>query len=477
MERILVRGGHVVDPANGVDGPADVRIADGRIVETGEGLARAAEQVVDATGKAVLPGLVDLHVHVSSEHAGTVAHGMLARAGVTTALDLSGPVGDVVGLAARHGAGLTLGCVERLLPDRHLPAHPTVTEIRAALDRVTVSGALGVKLHVDSGWSPAATADIIEETGRRHLWVAVHCGTSETASDIRGFSEALELAGGAPIHVAHVNSYCRGDVALPLDEARQAIEVLRSARHVVSESYLASINGTSAACVDGAPRNPRVRGWLRAGGYDGTEEGLRKAILGGYARIPVIRAGDVLLAAGEDGLAAWQAAETRTGLCLPVNPALPRIVLASSRGPTGIFDVDALATDGGGIPRNVTFRAGTSLVEWGAISLPDLVLKASTTPARALGLTRKGHLGIGADADVIVADPERGRIDVTIAGGRIVMRNGEVRTGPTTFITTPAGRGAVLEAGTVPIVRDCPAGALRERSFRGTGRGAGRQRA
>src|SRR5215207_5188510 len=62
---LLIRGGRVIDPANEFDGIADIAIADGRIAEIGRGLPGAdAADVIDAAGRYVAPGLVDLHVHV-----------------------------------------------------------------------------------------------------------------------------------------------------------------------------------------------------------------------------------------------------------------------------------------------------------------------------------------------------------------------------------------------------------------------------
>src|SRR5688572_579410 len=62
---LLIRGGRVIDPANGLDGIADVAIADGRILAVGPDLPSAdGAEVLDASDRYVVPGLVDLHVHV-----------------------------------------------------------------------------------------------------------------------------------------------------------------------------------------------------------------------------------------------------------------------------------------------------------------------------------------------------------------------------------------------------------------------------
>ena len=61
----LLRGGRVICPASGVDGIRDVAIRNGKIAAVQPDiLPTSAREVIDVTGKLVLPGLIDTHAHV-----------------------------------------------------------------------------------------------------------------------------------------------------------------------------------------------------------------------------------------------------------------------------------------------------------------------------------------------------------------------------------------------------------------------------
>ncbi len=60
---LILRGGTVVDPGQGVEGPCDVAFANGRVAAVAPDLSVTATEVVDVTGKLVTPGLIDLHGH------------------------------------------------------------------------------------------------------------------------------------------------------------------------------------------------------------------------------------------------------------------------------------------------------------------------------------------------------------------------------------------------------------------------------
>jgi len=91
MTALVIRGGHLIDPAAGVDGLKDVLVKDGRVAEIagpgklkqGNGAAGSDVQVLDATGLTIAPGLVDIHVHLREPGQGykeTIATGTAAAA-------------------------------------------------------------------------------------------------------------------------------------------------------------------------------------------------------------------------------------------------------------------------------------------------------------------------------------------------------------------------------------------------------------
>jgi dihydroorotase len=80
--KLLLKGGHVVDPARGVNGPADVLIDHGQIAAVGKGLPADGARVIDIPdGWIVAPGLIDMHVHLrepGQEQKETIATGTAA---------------------------------------------------------------------------------------------------------------------------------------------------------------------------------------------------------------------------------------------------------------------------------------------------------------------------------------------------------------------------------------------------------------
>jgi len=108
--------------------------------------------------------------------------------------------------------------------------------------------------------------------------------------------------------------------------------------------------------------------------------------------------------------------------------------------------VDAICTDGGSW-RNLLPQNGLALVRFGALTIDELVHKVSTAPARMFGMTGKGHLSVGSEADISVLDPERLSAYATIVGGRMVMLDGTVTGSGVTIVCTERGREALHRQG------------------------------
>jgi len=88
---LLIRGGHVLDPASGLDADLDVAIRGERIAAVAPSLPpETAARVLNATGAIVVPGLVDLHTHLGFKLHGQVvqADDVCPASGVTTAVDM-----------------------------------------------------------------------------------------------------------------------------------------------------------------------------------------------------------------------------------------------------------------------------------------------------------------------------------------------------------------------------------------------------
>jgi len=83
----------------------------------------------------------------------------------------------------------------------------------------------------------------------------------------------------------------------------------------------------------------------------------------------------------------------------------------------------------------------------GVLSPGDLARKLSSNTARMLGLIHKGHLSVGADADISVLDPVKGRAYMGIAAGKIIMIDGTVVGRRGAIISSSRGREAVERMG------------------------------
>lgn len=195
---LLIRNGHVIDPAQGLNGPADVAFRGGKVAVVGADLGNAAE-VRDAAGLYVLPGLIDLHTHVywGGTFLSVKAADVARNSGMTTAVD-AGSAG------ASNIKGL-VHLVEPLSPVRILAfLNLGFTGIFAGDNRMTMGEAedlrlLNIPLCVEAAMEYAAHV----------IGIKIRVGASTTAHlgaiPLHMAIHAAELAGGLPV-MAHIGA-------------------------------------------------------------------------------------------------------------------------------------------------------------------------------------------------------------------------------------------------------------------------------
>lgn len=470
---LLLSGARLVDPAHDVDGPRDVAVEDGRVAAVAERIDESeAARVVHLDGRLLVPGLIDTHVHVGGFGGRTRAlgHAMVAETGVTTVLDMGSRMETVVEGMRASGAGLN---VASLLSSAAAfdGDDPDEAAIEAAIGAELERGAFGLKIiGGHTPLTPDATARCVQVANRLGVHLGYHIGTTNSSSNLLGLRELPEILGDeGRLQLAHVAAYCRGMIEDPLSEVMEAIEILTALRgRVVSESYLSMLEGmgnaTSGACDGDEVSDFVTRNCLSMRGYDPTRAALRRAMLDGYCSVLIERGGRVVAVGGAEAAEHWEAAGTAIGVSFPVTPPETAVSLMLARHEDGEFVVDALSTDGGGIPRNWLVERGLALVRLGALSVADYVRKASLTPARMLGLDRKGHLGVGADADMTVLDLERGRATMSLVAGAPIMVDGQVVGSGGTLLVTAAGEAAARASGLSHEVVDPSKGLMYRRA-------------
>ncbi len=454
MWDMLFKNGHVVDPLNGRNDVMDVAVENGRIAAVGRNLAGRAKCVEDLAGLLLVPGVIDAHMHLGSVYGSPFGARMAALSGVTTCLDMAGPLTEVLDEGHKTGAGLNVAILDRMEPSELWQTdHPERRCVEAYMDRKTAEGALGIKL-VGGHWplSVETCRDTIEIANAKDVYVAWHAGSKTAHSDIIGMKQAVETAGDLRLHLAHINSYCRGRVRPADSEANEALDLLRGSPRIWSEAYMSPLNGTHLTCVAGEVKDYVTRCCLEIFHLPVTEEGIREA----FRRKILVALRDTgyitEIIRGEEAERYWQEKGTTNVVgCFPVNAAVSRLMLVQGKREDGAFVVDAMSTDGGCIPRNVIVPMGIGLVKFGAISLPEFVMKSSLNAARHLHLKDRGHLTEGAVADLTVIDYDRAEAVATYVGGVVNMKRGVLYGSGMTVITTERGRKAVEEKG-YPVI-------------------------
>lgn len=178
---ILIRGGQVINPATQMDEVADVLIEDGVVKEIKKGIKSKANRTIDAKGCYVMPGFIDLHVHLRDpglEHKEDVFTGMQAAAhgGYTTVLAMPNtkPVADnadVIGYVHRKAASgncihvLQVGAVTKGQLGKEL----------ADIEGMVKAGCPAISEDGKSVMNSQVYREGMKEAARLHIPVLAHC--------------------------------------------------------------------------------------------------------------------------------------------------------------------------------------------------------------------------------------------------------------------------------------------------------------
>ncbi len=417
---LLVEGGRVIDPSQGMDRITSVLVEDGRIVAY-DAIATGDQDVLDASDKIVAPGLIDMHVHLREpgrEEDETIATGTAAAlAGGFTSiacmpnteppLDTQAQVEFVHHQAVRADQCnvFVVACVSKNREGKEL----------AELGQLVQAGAVAFS---DDG-APVYDAELM----RRAL---EYCRMFD--KPILNHAEVRELTQGGVMHEGLV-SLVLGLPGMP----SVAEDVMASRDIALAEATggrIHMMHVSSVGSVDlirrAKGRGVRVTTEVCPHHFTLTDDSLR-SFDSNFKMSPPLRSQkhvNACIAGLADG--------TIDVICTDHAPhALEKKMRELDQAPFGIVGLETALG-----------LVVTRLIEPGHLDWPQALAKMTINPARILGID-KGTLAIGADADITVIDPDvrwtvdpakfrsksrntpfagwklQGRADTVIVGGRI----------------------------------------------------------
>jgi dihydroorotase len=381
---LLIRNGRVVDPANSMDAVQDVLLSGGRIERVGAGLAAPAEAtVLDATGKIVCPGFIDIHVHLREpgyEYKETVASGTRAAAA---------------------GGFTAVCCMANTQPVNDNRSITDYIRAKAAVEGVVRVYPIGAVTRGLGGEELAELAELAEagcvafsDDGRCVMNAALYRRAMEYTlpfgTPLISHAEDHHLSSGAAMHEGVVST------ELGIAGAPAAAEDIMVARDILlaeltgAHVHIAHLSTAGAVRLvrDAKARGVRVTAEVTPHHLLLTEEAVRTFDANAKMNPPLRskRDTEVLLEALVDG----------TIDCIATDHAPHAGSEKEGEFDRAAFGIVGLETAVGLLLDR--------LVKPGALPLATLISRLSRDPARLLGLPG-GSLAPGAPADLTLLDP------------------------------------------------------------------------
>jgi len=383
---LLIKNGRVVDPAGGIDAAHDVWIADGRIHKVGRALKPpAGTETVDATGKVVCPGFIDMHVHLREpgfEYKETIASGTRAAAagGFTAVACMANtfPVNDNRAVTDYILARARVEGVVRVYPIGAVTRNLEGEQL-AELSEQAEAGCVA--------FSDDGKCVMNPELYRRAMEYTLPFGTP-----VISHAEDCHLAHGAPMNEGLVST------ELGLSGQPAAAEDVMVARDIIlaeltgAHLHVAHISTAGAVRLvrEAKARGVRVTAEVTPHHLLLTDEAVR-----GYD--PNLKMAPPLRTK-RDVEACLEALADSTIDCVATDHAPHALAekegefAEAANGVVGLETAVPLLLD--------------RLVRPGILDLPTLVTRLSTAPARLLNLPG-GSLAPGAPADITILDLEQ----------------------------------------------------------------------
>lgn len=305
--KILIKGGHVVDPANNIDEVMDIYVADGIIQEVGKDIetqvAGVEMEVIDAAGMTVVPGLVDMHVHLrdpGQEYKEDIETGTKAAVmgGVTSVacmpntkpvVDNKAIVSYIINKAKEVGYAnvYPIGAVSKGLEGKEL----------AEIGEMKFAGAVAISDDGRPVYNSSLMRKAIQYSSMFDMKVISHCEDNSLAEDghmnegytatklgLKGIPNAAEDVQIArdiiiaesldlPVHIAHVST--KGGVELVRQGKSRGVKVTcETCPHYFSLTDEACDGFNTLAKMNPPLRTPEDVEAIKAGLADGTIDAI-----------------------------------------------------------------------------------------------------------------------------------------------------------------------------------------------------------